>query len=201
MKALLIKDTYVIWRQTKYLLLIILLFSAMPSGFNNAFAVVYAAMMPYTALAYDERSKWDQLSAMMPYSLRDLVLSKYVFGWLWIGVVMLLSCGVQIVRGLLTGQSPALMGVALAVLGACCVLAVSLPAMFRLGVEKGRLAMFLLIALICCGAQAIASLSQNLAGAAPSLSASVLFILLAAAAGLTALSVPLSIRFYRKRMS
>ena len=60
MKALMLKDTYVIWRQMKYFLVMILIFSALPSGFNNAFAVVYAAMLPYTALAYDERSKWDQ---------------------------------------------------------------------------------------------------------------------------------------------
>ena len=85
MKALIIKDTYVIWRQMKYFLVLILLFSALPSGFNNAFAVIYTSMLPYTALAYDERSKWDQLAAMMPYSTRDAVRSKYVFGWLCIG--------------------------------------------------------------------------------------------------------------------
>ena len=82
MKALILKDTYVIWRQMKYFLVMLLLFCALPNGFNNAFAVVYAAMLPYTALAYDERSKWDQLAAMMPYSTRDIVLGKYVFGWL-----------------------------------------------------------------------------------------------------------------------
>ena len=76
MKALLLKDTYVIWKQMKIFLIIILVFSAIPSGFNSAFAVIYAAMMPYTAMAYDERSKWDQMAAMMPYSARDVVLGK-----------------------------------------------------------------------------------------------------------------------------
>ena len=45
MKALILKDIYVIWRQMKYFLVMILIFSALPSGFNNAFAVVYAAML------------------------------------------------------------------------------------------------------------------------------------------------------------
>ena len=76
MKALLLKDTYVIWKQMKIFLIIVLVFSAIPSSFNSAFAVIYAAMMPYTAMAYDERSTWDQMAAMMPYSPRDIVLDK-----------------------------------------------------------------------------------------------------------------------------
>ena len=44
--------------------------------------MLYAAMMPISALAYDENCKWDQLAAMMPYSVRDIVLSKYLFGYI-----------------------------------------------------------------------------------------------------------------------
>ena len=77
MSALLLKDYYVIFRQMKIFLLLILVFSCIPGTFYSTFAVVYASMLPYTALAYDERSKWDQLAAMMPYSARDVVLSKY----------------------------------------------------------------------------------------------------------------------------
>lgn len=55
MKALILKDTYVIWKQLRYFLIIILLFSCIPNSFNNAFAIIYSAMLPYTALAYDER--------------------------------------------------------------------------------------------------------------------------------------------------
>ena len=45
MKALILKDIYVIWRQMKYFLVMILLFSALPSGFNYAFAVIYISML------------------------------------------------------------------------------------------------------------------------------------------------------------
>ena len=37
-----------------------------------SFAFVYSAMLPITAMAYDERSKWDKLAAMMPYSKRSI---------------------------------------------------------------------------------------------------------------------------------
>lgn len=82
MSALLLKDYYVIFRQMKIFLLLILVFSCIPGTFYSTFAVVYASMLPYTALAYDERSRWDQMAAMMPYSARDVVLSKYLFGWI-----------------------------------------------------------------------------------------------------------------------
>ena len=200
MKALILKDTYVIWRQMKYFLVMILLFSALPSGFNNAFAVVYAAMLPYTALAYDERSKWEQLAAVMPYSTRDIVLGKYVFGWLCIGAAAVLSLLLQATLSLVSSRvfSPAMM--AMSALGGLCILAISLPVMFRFGVEKGRMAMFLIIFLVCGTAGAISSIAVSGDGAKFSFQGPALVILLIAAVVLTAVSVPLSQRFYRQRM-
>ena len=202
MKALIIKDTYVIWRQMKYFLILILIFSALPSGFNNAFAVIYAAMLPYTALAYDERSKWDQLAAMMPYSTRDAVLSKYVFGWLCIGGAAVLSGLLQMALSLVVDRVflPGVM--VLSVLGAVCILAISLPLMFRMGVEKGRLAMFLVIFLVCGAAGAIAHIAESVgSGTVFAFQGPVLGVTLLAALVLTAVSVPLSMRFYTKRQS
>ena len=202
MKALIIKDTYVIWRQMKYFLILILIFSALPSGFNNAFAVIYTSMLPYTALAYDERSKWDQLAAMMPYSTRDVVLSKYVFGWLCIGGAAVLSGLLQMALSLVVDRVflPGVM--VLSVLGAVCILSISLPLMFRMGVEKGRLAMFLVIFLVCGGAGAIASITESASNGAPfAFQGPILVVLLIAALVLTAVSVSLSMRFYAKRQS
>ena len=68
MKALLLKDFYVLWKQMKAFLVLILLFSALPGSYTAIFAVTSAAMLPYSCVAYEERSKWDQLAAMMPYS-------------------------------------------------------------------------------------------------------------------------------------
>ena len=39
MKALLYKDAMVLWKQMKSMLLLILVFSVLPSGFQNTFAV------------------------------------------------------------------------------------------------------------------------------------------------------------------
>ena len=71
-------------------------------------------------------------------------------------------------------------------------------AVFRFGVEKGRLVMFLIIFLVCAAAGAMGGILQDVssggqiplswAGALP-----------AAAVILSALSIPLSIRLYRRR--
>lgn len=200
MKALILKDAYVIWRQMKYFLVMILLFSALPSGFNNAFAIVYASMLPYTALAYDERSKWDQMAAMMPYSTRDVVLGKYVFGWLCIGAAAVLSGLFQAALSLVSHREVLSGMLALSLFGGFCILAISLPVMFRFGVEKGRLAMFLIIFLVCGTAGAIANIADSATGGtAFAFQGPVLAVMLIAAVVLTAVSVPLSIRFYAKR--
>ena len=201
MKALIIKDTYVIWRQMKYFLILILIFSALPSGFNNAFAVIYTSMLPYTALAYDERSKWDQLAAMMPYSTRDAVLSKYVFGWLCIGGAAVLSGLLQAIISLVTDREVLPGTLVLSVLGALCILAITLPVMFRFGVEKGRLAMFLIIFLVCGTAGAIASITVSGDGGVFAFQGLILIVMSIAALVLTAVSIPLSQKFYQRRQS
>ena len=204
MKALLLKDTYVIWKQMKIFLIIILVFSAIPSGFNSAFAVIYAAMMPYTAMAYDERSKWDQMAAMMPYSTRDIVISKYVLGWLCTAAAALFAMAVQLLQTVL-GSPLAAFAPMDNLMGCCaslCVLAITLPLMFRFGVEKGRLMMFLIIFLVCGSAGALSSIAVSVDHTAGGLSgpfAALMAVLPIAAAALTAVSVPLSMKFYARR--
>lgn len=64
MKGLLRKDFYTIIRQLKLYLVLVAVFACVPGGSMAAFTVVYAAMLPFTALAYDERAGWDMLAAV-----------------------------------------------------------------------------------------------------------------------------------------
>ena len=96
MKALLMKDLHVFWRRMKLFVLMIVVFCAVPSVFQNTFAITYAAMIPYSMFSVDEACKWDKLAAMMPYSTFDLVMSKYLLGGLSVGasfaLVTLMQC-------------------------------------------------------------------------------------------------------------
>ena len=199
MKALLYKDIFVLWKQMKFFLLLILVFSAIPNSFNNAFAVIYAAMLPYTAMAYDERSKWDQLAAMMPYSIRDLVLSKYLLGWLGIAAATVLSFVLQSVLALASNTSFSAATLFIALCSAVCIISVTLPMMFRFSVEKARLAMFLIIFLICGSAGAVGTITKSIDSPASFQFGPVMALLPAAAVILSMVSIPLSCRFYRRR--
>ena len=201
MSALILKDYYVIFRQMRIFLLLVLVFSCIPGAFYSTFAVVYASMLPYTALAYDERSRWDQLAAMMPYSARDVVLSKYVFGWISVAIAAAATFVLQTILSfvwLSDVTGPSVPVILLSVCVAVCILDITLPMMFRFGVEKARLAMFLIIFLVCAGAGAIATIEHSAIDGGYYLALPLIPAVIAAVV-LTAVSIPLAIRFYGRR--
>ena len=198
MSALILKDYYVIFRQMRIFLLLVLVFSCIPGAFYSTFAVVYASMLPYTALAYDERSHWDQMAAMMPYSDRDLVLSKYLFGWISVAIAAAATFVLQTILSfvwLSDVTGPSIPVILLSVCVAVCILDITLPMMFRFGVEKARLAMFLIIFLVCASAGAISVIDQS---GGPDFGFQ-MWAPPAVAVVMTAVSVPLSVRFYGRR--
>ena len=147
MKGLVWKDIYTLLKQAKFILLLMVLFACLPGYSMSAFAIFYGAMLPITALAYDERSKWDELAAMMPYSVKEIVGSKYVLGLLLVGSISALSIAARIVTGIIKATPFDAEGIMSTVILACLslvLLMVDLPLMFRLGVEKGRIIYILL---------------------------------------------------------
>ena len=201
MKALLMKDCYVLWKQMRIFVLILVVFCLFNGSFGNLFVVVWASMMPYTAMAYDERSKWDQLAAMMPYSTRDIVLSKYALGWLLMVCALALCLVTQTLARIagsgLDALAPA--GYLLGLLAGILILNITLPLFFRFGVEKGRMWMFLLIILVCGATGALSSVTISVADGYASMAFqnSILAALVALDVVTTAISVPLSMRLCR----
>lgn len=195
MKALLLKDGYVLCKQLKFLLLALIIFCVMPGLSASAFSMIYVIMLPITTLSYDERSKWNQLSAMMPYTTRQIVVSKYLLGYIGAGAVALLSCISQVIFSRGTAEDLVATVLMLPCVGAI-ILSVLLPVMIRLGTEKGRLAYILTVGLL-------AGISAGLEpGDLPTLQMhpmAVFPILLAITAVVNLLSIRLSIRFYEKQ--
>lgn len=157
MKGLLLKDIFTLAKQLKVFLLIILIWSLIPNFSASCFAIVYAALLPVSALAYDERSKWNTLAAMMPYSKKDIVLSKYLLGYILVGIVSAVSVISKII--LLTLGSSATdkedIAATLAIMLVATVFSsINLPFMFKMGVEKGRLIYFILVFALVAGGMA-----------------------------------------------
>ena len=193
MKALIQKDFYVIWKQMRIYVVIILLLSMINSAFNIVFLVVWCSMLPYTAMAYDERSHWNQLAAMMPYSKRDVVLSKYVLGWLCMAAAGLLCLAARMVLGhFLENEVDASIVLTSLCLGVIS-LAVTLPAVMRFGVERGRMIFMVVI----FGAAIGTGIVLDSADILPRISLPLMALMPIAAAAATAVSIPLSMKLYQ----
>ena len=200
MKALLYKDACVLWKQMKFMLVIIAVFCLLPNSFGlNAFFVVYPGLMlPVSLMAYDERAHWDSFAAMLPYPPRALVLSRYAAGWL-----LTLLAGVLYLVGALIQDQGAPLGTALGPLG--WVLAVVLlcqailfPFFFRVGTEQGRLYMILLSVLLLLGGVGLTSL-LNVAVPAVSTLLMLAPVGLGVALAACLASVPVAVGQYAKR--
>ena len=74
-------------------------------------------------------------------------------------------------------------------------LAITLPLIFRFGVERGRLIMFLIIFLVCGSAGALSGFAESFSGALPA----PVWLIVPVSLVLTAVSIPLSLRWYAHR--
>ena len=200
MKGLLLKDILTLYKQTKIILLLMVVFACIPGLPTSAFAVFYGAMMPITALAYDERSKWDELAAMMPYTAKAIVGSKYVLGLTLVLPVLVLS----MLSRLFVHSTPIVSEETMSLLITACLslilMAIDLPFMFHFGVEKGRLIYILLTCVfVVAGVNYAGKLADAVNGIETAMVTTVPLLLLAAAVIALLLSYVISVRVYRAR--
>ena len=142
MKGLLYKDWKMLLKQGRMYLLIMLVFSIVPQFTRMGFAMAYAAILPYSIIAYDEQSKWPRLAIMMPYTDGQLVLSKYVLSWFGMLFVMVVSAISRTADYFIHGQTVLIQEyqeVLIFTAASSLFSTVVLPLVFRFGVERGRL--------------------------------------------------------------
>ena len=206
MKGLLRKDLYMMGKYCRsYLLLVIVFLCVSVFGNDNLFFAFYpslfSGMIPVSLLAYDERSRWTQYSGTLPYSKAQLVSGKYIIGLMAQTAVLIATGIAQALRmnrnGIFRWDDFAVL--MLVIFGMAAVISsISLPFMFKLGVEKGRVAYYVMIGIACAGSVAASNLfradwqgSMNVQGVLP--------VIVVAGIGVYALSWYLSVVFYQKR--
>lgn len=149
MKGLLLKDFLVITKQLKLFLLLIPVMALTGGTSMAAVAILLGAVLPMSAIAFDEQSHWLELAVMMPYSRSALVLSKYLLGYLGMagaaGVFMLVQLAVSAVNG--APVSRAVFMLCFAILSGLLLLAINTPILLRFGSQKGRLVFILFMGL------------------------------------------------------
>ncbi len=151
MKGLLVKDIYVISKYAKTYLVIfgfyaVFSFYTGDTGFLSGMTVLLAALMTITSFSYDDLAKWDKYARSLPVTKREIVLSKYLLGFvLTVAGAILSLVGTALFH--LIDKNGTLLPEQLATSYALSALAVVflcilLPLIFRFGVEKSRLMMF-----------------------------------------------------------
>lgn len=161
MKGLLLKDFYTLLKQLKLYLVFIVILSVIPSMNMTSMGIVYAAMLPIAVIAFDERSKWDHLAVMMPYTRNELVLSKYLIAYIAVVVTCLISLGIQVIIGAVNGEAltmEQMLTVVLTAFACLILLAIYLPFVFWLGVERGRIVFLVLMATAFIGLMSLDSI-------------------------------------------
>ena len=153
MKGLILKDLYIAKRNFKTYLLVFAVFIAMALvDQGNLFFVFYpcliSGMIPVTLLAYDEQAKWDCYSGSLPVSRAQVVSAKYIIGLMAQGTVILLVAVTQGIRVAVTkwmSWREYLEILCMLVFISGIASSITLPFMFKLGVEKGRMAYYVMI--------------------------------------------------------
>ena len=206
MKGLLLKDWYMMKKYCRAYLLIAVVFIAVSLfSYDNMFFVFYpcllCGMIPVNLLGYDERSRWMQYSGTLPYTKTQIVSGKYLIGLLS-QITILVATGVAQAAKMLIAHNFELGDFAVLMLLMLIVStltsSICLPFVFKLGVEKGRTAYYVMIGFVC-GASVLASSilrGQLVSEIQPNL---ILALVAVAGIGIYILSWYLSIVFFKKR--
>lgn len=200
MKGLFIKDLLVLKQQwvTYALISVMWLFI----GFMNESASFFAGIMtmftvtvPLNSIAFDEKAKWDKYALAMPIKRETLILSKYLLAGATAAVVFVLSG----IVGAVTGEelTESLMVSVGCMLSGMVIVSIILPLIFKFGVEKGRLMIFVVAFLPAAAIFIISKLhlqipkDMNMDG--------LLFIFVAAAALVVAVSAMISMNIGKNK--
>ncbi len=213
MKALMLKDFYVLKKQIWLFALVIVIFQVFNNGTATLISILYAVLLPASAFAYDDRSHWDEMELMLPYSTHQIVLSRYCVGWIsMLGFLLLGSLAQSAVAFLFQYfdapvtffRGNSLRALLAEIPVAAGLLSFSMPVYFRFDAEKSRAVRTLLLLVLCAlmgGGVALMTI-RNIAfidqlftgGFEQSLWPEYL-----AAALLTAVSIPLSAWAWKRR--
>jgi ABC-type transport system involved in multi-copper enzyme maturation permease subunit len=149
MTGLILKDLLNLKKQGKVYLILIIFYFAI--GLVNENSSMFASMMtmvavliPITAMAYDERCKWDRYALTMPVSRKDMVMSKYLLGLIFMTAAFVISILLNMVFSNMPINENTLTALGNFFAG-LTLMAVIFPLLFKFGVEKGRILMMIVI--------------------------------------------------------
>ena len=206
MRGLLLKDWYMMKKYCRYYLFVsigFILLSMMSSG--NMFFIFYpcllCGMIPVNLLGYDERSRWTEYVGTLPYTKTQIVSAKYLIGLFTQIAMLTVICITQGIKMGVEGTfvlKEFLVIMMLLLIMASVASSLTLPFIFKYGVEKGRGAYYVIIGVACAGSIIATTIYKEGLQNEIQLNG-VLPIACLIGIGIYVLSWYLSVAFYKKR--
>lgn len=155
MKGLIIKDLLNLRKYIKTMFLFLIVYSLMAYRNGNTLILMLMVsllitMMVITSMTEDESVKWDRFALAMPISRKTIVNSKYLL------LILLLSAGIIPATGLSyiimyikgTIKLSEIWLTSYGALSMCLIyIGVSIPFIYKYGVEKTRILTFIIVAI------------------------------------------------------
>ncbi len=158
MKGLIIKDLLSTKNNLTILGVILIIDIIMALNGDNSLTFLppfMSVMMGLSTFSYDEYNKWDAYAITLPKGRENVVKAKYIMSLLLVLstslLVFILSCLMSFIsKGSLNiGENLGLMFGS--IIGTLLVVALMYPLIFKYGIEKGRLIIFVLVFGIAIG--------------------------------------------------
>lgn len=144
MSGLLLKDFYILMKDCRWNVAMILIFAVAGAFSDNMFWLVWPVMicglLPGTIMGLEEQSGWLAYADTMPWSRKTVVAEKYVLMLILILGITLLMAAVYTVTGALGKMELSITDMlAIALLIGTLPSCIMLPVNFKVGSAKGRI--------------------------------------------------------------
>lgn len=157
------KDLYSIKSNIKIYSLIFVAYAILGLQKGNSFAIFpafFSVILFMSTFSYDEFNKWNAYSSTFPNGRKNLVKAKYLSALVFLFSVVALSEIISLVIGLIQQNfkvSPMLSDIVMSCTIVMIIQAITLPFIFKFGVEKQRI---IFVVIMGAGAALIAASSS-----------------------------------------
>ena len=152
MKGLLVKDLRLLLSQSRfYIILLIVLFvsgTSTQATFVSGYIAVVFPMFAVSTISYDEYDNGNAFLFTLPFSRKEYVLAKYIFGLLLCVFGNILGTSLVVIQGIMTHSLDMEMMISSqfgTILSSVLVLSIMFPLQFKFGAEKSRVALIAVI--------------------------------------------------------
>lgn len=150
MKGLIKKDFLLIKSNLKSFIVIILvftLFSMNGEGFDVSFILPFLAIMMFiSTFSWDEFNNFNAYAITLPIGRKNIVKSKYISAIIFIAIATIIGLIISYLTTILSKNifdiEAILSNLFGTLLGLSIILAIWLPVVYKFGVEKGRIMLF-----------------------------------------------------------